>query len=153
MHRSLFPALAIAAALSACTPPPASRQAEPGSMPPSDFVSRTGAERVVTRWNREAAAADRAAVEDTVTLLRSAREALGQAQGVDRTMELLERAESRILTRDTEVGAERRPMDEGPQRVIANARRQLTGGNRQETLRLINEAIDLLQQDQPRRRS
>ncbi|HYF06065.1 MAG TPA: hypothetical protein VD970_00450 [Acetobacteraceae bacterium] len=102
------------------------------------------------RWSREAAAADQAAVEDTSDLLRQAREALGDPRGTERATELLERAESRLLTRSTARGDEERPMNEGPQRHIAQTRRALAGGNRQEAIRLIQDALQRLQ-DESRR--
>jgi len=131
----------LAAGLAACTPSPTAPSPD-ASIAPTSQPTRV---QQVSRWSRESAAADRAAVEDTVTLLQNARHALGEPQGADRAVEMLERAESRLLTRDTDVGAEQTVMNAGPQARIVEARRALGRHNRPDALRAINDAIAMLQ--------
>lgn len=130
--------------LAACGPQPAPLM-QPMQGPAPETVSRTGAERVVSRWNREARQADQEAVQDTVALLRNARVAMAEPRGVDRAMEMLERAESRLLTRDMLAGTEGEAMNEGPQARIAASRRALGSGNRAGAVQALDEAMAMLQ--------
>lgn len=138
--------------LAACAPQP-SRDRDQPSVPSADIRPPPGQERTSSRWTREAEAADRAALEDASGLLRSARDAMSEPRGADRAIEMLERAESRLLTRSTPQGSEQRPMNEGAQARIAGARRSLGGNNRQEALREISGALqDILEEQQASRR-
>lgn len=139
-------------ALAACTPQP-SRDRDQASMPSADIRPPPGQDRTASRWTREAEAADRAALEDAAALLRSARDAMSEPRGADRAIEMLERAESRLLTRSTPQGTEQRPMNEGAQARVAGARRSLSGNNRQEALQEIAGALqDILEEQQASRR-
>lgn len=131
-------------ALAACGPQaaPPSAPVSGGALPAAQ--SANAVERV-SRWSRESAQADREAVQDTVALLRQAREALGQPRGADRATETLERAESRLLTRDMPAGTEGRAMNEGPQAQIVAARRALAAGNRAGAIQAVDQAIAMLQ--------
>lgn len=151
MRRTLTVVVLTGLAVAACTPAP-SRDREQGdsTRPSASLPSGGSQDRTGGRWTREAEAADRAAIEDASGLLRAARDALADPRGgVDRVIELLERAESRLLTRSTARGDEQRPMNEGPQARISGARRSLGGNDRQRALREISDAIqDLVEEQQ-----
>ena len=131
-------------ALVACGPQPSAPPAPAagGALPAAQ--SATAVERV-SRWSRESAQADREAVQDTVALLRQARDALAQPRGADRATETLERAESRLLTRDMPAGSEGQAMNDGPQAQIVAARRALAAGNRAGAIQAVDQALAMLQ--------
>lgn len=137
--------LAIVLGLAACSPPPAA--APTASTAPLAPNASTGAltPDLVRSRQREISRADRDATQDTLALLRNAREALAGGGGGDRATEMLERAESRLLTRDTDVGAERVAMNEGPQSRIISARRAINAGDRAGAIQSIDQAIAQLQ--------
>lgn len=148
MSRSQFAVCAAALiALAACGPTPAQDRNDQSRAPRADMTGRSGENTQVGRWNREAAAADRLAIDDASGLLRSARDAMADPRGGDRAMEMLERAESRLLTRDTPRGAEQQPMNSGAQARIASARRSLGRNNRQEAMQEIVSALQDLQDE------
>ncbi len=135
----VFSLALLACASESPTPARTTNQVLPSSG--AETVSHTGAERVVSSWNREAAQADVEAVQDTLQLLQNARTAIADPRGADRAIEMLERAEARILTRDMPEGTQRTPMNEGPQGRIAAARRALAAGNRPGALQALDDAM------------
>lgn len=85
----------VGVALLACGPQPA-----PAPVQPVPVAAPASPRSIVARRTQAAAQADREAVQDAVQLLRQARQAIGEPHGADRATELLERAESRLMTRD-----------------------------------------------------
>ncbi|MFL1463717.1 hypothetical protein ACI6QG_16030 [Roseococcus sp. DSY-14] len=103
----------------------------------------------VQAQRREAQDADAAAADDAAAQLRAAHAAI-RARRAGQANELLERAESRLLTRSTLATRAGEAVQGGPVARIAAARAALLKGDRDAALAAVDEALAAL--DRPRRR-
>ncbi len=103
----------------------------------------------VQAQRREAQEADAAAADDAAAQLRAAYAAIG-ARRSGQANELLERAESRLLTRSTLATRAGEAVKGGPVGRIAAARAALLRGDQKAALQAVDDALTAL--DRPRRR-
>lgn len=100
--------------------------------------------------NRHATAADAAGIEDVVGFLNAALGAL-RARRAGQAIEMLERAESRLLTRSTPAPRAGVPVQQGPVGHIAAARRAAGAADFAAATRETDAALAAL--ERPRRRA
>jgi hypothetical protein len=104
----------------------------------------------VQSQRRDAEAADALGDEGAAQLLTSARQAV-QARRFGHANELLERAESRMLTRSTLPARAGEPLRAGPIRHVSAARAALIGRDAPKALQEINTALSMLPTPRPAR--
>ena len=104
----------------------------------------------VQAQRRDAEAADALGDEGAAQLLTSAREAV-QARRYGQANELLERAESRMLTRSTLPARAGEPVRGGPIRHVSAARAALLARDPNKALSEINTALSMLPTPRPAR--
>ncbi|MCK8782884.1 hypothetical protein M0638_00630 [Roseomonas sp. NAR14] len=97
---------------------------------------------------RDALAADEFAPEGAYGLLRAALAALGAGRNGEAN-ELIERAETRLLTRSTLPWQADQPVDGGPVRWLAGARAALLSGDLATARREVDRTVSLLAQYRP----